>query len=68
MNWQKLLRDIYAKGLTQSEIANRIGVSQPWVNAALQGKRGKSVNFDVGIAIKELHDELNKIKNVRKVN
>ena len=68
MDWQKLLRDIYDSGLTQSEIAKRIGVSQPWVNAALHGKRGKNVNFDVGNAIKKLHDDSERDKNMLKVN
>lgn len=63
MDWQKILKEIYASGLTQKEIAQKIGVSQPWVNAALQGKRGKKVSFDTGLAIKNLH---NKTKPKRK--
>lgn len=68
MDWQKLLKEIYAFGLTQNEIAQEIGVSQPWVNAALQGKRGKKVSFDVGVAIKNLHKRYQKKVGIKMIN
>ncbi|PIT51861.1 hypothetical protein BHC44_09640 [Snodgrassella alvi] len=66
MDWQKLLKEIYASGLTQKEMAQKIGVSQPWINAALQGTRGKKVSFDIGMAIKSLHEAV-KVKKIDQI-
>ncbi len=38
MDWQKIISDIQAFGLSQAEVAERIGKSQAWVSAAAQGK------------------------------
>lgn len=38
MDWKKIISDIQAFGLSQAEIADRIGKSQAWVSAASQGK------------------------------
>ncbi|PIT11653.1 helix-turn-helix domain-containing protein [Snodgrassella alvi] len=66
MDWQKLLKEIYASGLTQKEMAKKLGVSQPWVNAVLQGRRGKKVSFDIGMAIKSLHETV-KVKKIKQI-
>ena len=60
MTWQGKMKDIYASGLTQKKIAEILNVSQPWVNAVLQGKRGRKVDYNIGMAIDKLH---NSIKN-----
>lgn len=38
MDWQKIISDIQAFGLSQAEVAERVGKSQAWVSAAAQGK------------------------------
>lgn len=52
---ERQLRDLMARGLTQSEIADRVKVTQPTISRLIRG-----VHADTGSAvaerIKELHD------------
>jgi len=50
-----MLSSIAATGLTQSEIAERIGVSQPTVYRAM--KAGSDVGYEVGKKIEILYSE-----------
>lgn len=54
MIWQKIIAELEAKGLTQSEIAEKCDVSQPYVSQLKTGKRHQ-VNHTVGEALKALH-------------
>ena len=38
MDWKTLIEEIQASGLSQAEIASRLGKSQAWVSAVLSGK------------------------------
>lgn len=57
MNWQTLLSDIRAKGLSQVEIGRRIGRSQAWVAAVVAGKY-RDIGWSDGEALRQLHAEL----------
>ena len=50
-----MLSSIAATGLTQSEIAERIGVSQPTVYRAMRS--GSDVGYEVGKKIEKLYGE-----------
>lgn len=38
MDWKTLISEIQATGLSQSDVADRVGKSQAWVSAVAQGK------------------------------
>jgi len=38
MNWQTILSEIQAHGLSQMQVADRLDKSQAWVSAVSQGK------------------------------
>ena len=38
MNWKNIFLKLQAAGLSQNQIAERLGRSQAWVSAASQGK------------------------------
>ena len=54
MDWTQIIRDLMAAGLTQIEIARRIGASQALVSALLNGKR-RSPNWKLGDSLIKLH-------------
>lgn len=57
MNWQTILSEIRAHGLSQMEVARRLGRSQAWV-AALAAAKYKDVSWTDGQALLALHAEL----------
>lgn len=57
MNWQIILSEIRAHGLSQVEIGKRLGRSQAWVAAVVAGKY-RDVGWSDGEAIRKLHAEL----------
>ena len=56
MNWQNLISEIRATGLSQIEIGKRIGRSQAWVAAVVAGKY-RDVGWSDGESIRHLHTE-----------
>lgn len=57
MNWQNIISEIQAFGLSQIEIGARINRSQAWTSAASQGKY-QDVRWTDGQALLALLDEL----------
>lgn len=57
MDWQLLISGIEDSGLTQVEIAEKCGCSQPTISDIKNGKI-KTPGFPVGQAIVELHATL----------
>lgn len=57
MNWQTLISEIRAHGLSQVDIGKRIGRSQAWVAAVVAGKY-KDVGWTDGESLRRLHAEL----------
>lgn len=55
MDWNKLISELEAGGLTQTEIAERCGCSQPYVSQLKAGLRA-SPAFDIGSALTALHE------------
>jgi len=60
MNWQNIISEIRAHGLSQVQIGLRIGRSQAWVAAASQGKYS-DVRWGDGQALIALHSEVTAI-------
>jgi predicted transcriptional regulator len=54
MNWNALITELEGVGLTQKEIAEHVGCSQPYVSQLKSGAR-KSPEFDIGNAMVKLH-------------
>lgn len=52
--WPEVLRKIVATGLSQAEIARRVGLSQPTVSNLLSGKI-KTTGYGYGVKIMALH-------------
>lgn len=57
MNWQTILSEIQAHGLSQVQVAERIGRSQAWVSAVAQGKYG-DLRWSDGKAMLDLLEAL----------
>ncbi|HEX8894427.1 MAG TPA: helix-turn-helix domain-containing protein [Terriglobales bacterium] len=59
MNWSKLITELLASGMTQAEIADRIGVTQSAINQVLHQGRQKRAQrgfkFEPGMKLVELH-------------
>lgn len=54
MNWENLIRELRALGMTQEGIATEIGVKQPTISALATGK-AKEPSFTVGDKLRSLH-------------
>ncbi|WLW64284.1 hypothetical protein RA224_12905 [Achromobacter aegrifaciens] len=54
MNWKKLTQDLIASGLTQVEIANRVGCSQPTIAQLASGAQ-RDVRWTYGEKLRSLH-------------
>lgn len=54
MNWQTIISDLRARGLTFEQIATPVGMSKGAVHDLLHG-RGKSVLYDTGVKLVSLH-------------
>ena len=58
MDTQKITLQLLATGVTQQELANRVGCSQSTINAFANGNRGSRPTFAIGQRLVELHKEL----------
>lgn len=56
MDWKTLIGELEAAGLTQKEIAEAAGCSQPYVSQLKTGERG-GPSFEIGQALARLHKE-----------
>jgi predicted transcriptional regulator len=54
MDWQKLIGDLQEAGLSQVEIAQKCGCSQPTINDLSTGKN-KNPRYSIGDALRRLH-------------
>lgn len=54
MDWKKLTQDLIASGLTQVEIANRVGCSQPTIAQLASGAQ-RDVRWTYGEKLRSLH-------------
>jgi predicted transcriptional regulator len=57
MDWKSIMSAIIESGLTQVQVAERLGRSQAWVSAVLQGKY-QDVRWADGNAVLALHAEI----------
>lgn len=57
MNWQTLISEIQAQGVSQVVIGQRLGRSQAWVSAVAQGKYA-DLRWGDGKALLALFEEL----------
>lgn len=55
MNIPDMIRELRAKGMTQSQIGDRIGASQPAVHRA---ENGAGMLYDTGKKLERLHEEV----------
>lgn len=59
MNWQKIIRDLTDFGLTQADIAEKIGVSQPTVSDLKNGNIKEPLHSK-GVALVGLHKRMSR--------
>lgn len=55
--WKDIVTALINSGLTQYEIAARVGISQPHVSDLANGHRGKRIGFELGNKLLALHAE-----------
>jgi Predicted transcriptional regulator with C-terminal CBS domains len=55
MNWKTIIQDLKDRGLTQEEIASRVGCSQNYVSDLYNGKRGQALSYSLGQRLVTLH-------------
>lgn len=56
--FQRIVLDLIEAGLSEQEIAQAVGTSQPSINRIKLGKQGKSgVKYELGVKLIELHRE-----------
>ena len=53
--WKEKIADLMAAGMSQREIADHVGASQPHICDLLSGKRGKRIGYELGRKIDQLH-------------
>jgi len=64
-NWQKIIKEISATGMTQAQIGEKIGLTQPTVNQLSTGFTLK-MYYEEGAALMELHKKIRRqLKLVR---
>lgn len=56
MDWKTLISDLQASGMSQTVIGDRLGKSQAWVCAVLNG-RYEDLKWHDGEALRKLHAE-----------
>ena len=55
--WKEKVADLMAAGLSQRQIADLVGVSQPHISDLHAGKRGKRIGYELGKRLDELHQQ-----------
>jgi predicted transcriptional regulator len=55
MDWKQLITDLLATGMTQAEIARKIGVTQSAISHVLNQKGQKGFKFEPGQKLVNLH-------------
>lgn len=58
MNWKALIQEILESGMTQAEVAKLIGCGQSYVSDLANGKRGKSMSYEIGARLIQLHKRM----------
>lgn len=54
-NARELIKELTASGMTQTDIANEIGVTQGAVSQVVNDSRRRGFRFDVGYRLLQLH-------------
>ncbi|MCD0501243.1 helix-turn-helix domain-containing protein [Achromobacter sp. MY14] len=57
MNWKKLIQDLVARGMTQSQIAAEVGLKQSTVAGILAGGQ-KDMKWHNGEKLRALHSRI----------
>lgn len=55
MDWKTIIKDLKDRGLTQEEIANKVGCSQNYISDLYNGKRGQALSYSIGQKLVQLH-------------
>lgn len=64
MNWKERIAYLTTEaGMTQGQIAEEIGASQPHVSDLASGKRGKRLGFEIGQRLVALYDRKRRAAN-----
>lgn len=53
--WKEKVADLLESGLSQRELAELVGTSQPHICDLRAGKRGKRIGYELGKRIDQLH-------------
>lgn len=58
MKWASIIRDLVEKGgLTQAQIAQKVGLSQPTISEILNSKKDRRISYEAGLRLVSLHTE-----------
>lgn len=52
--WKEIISELVAAGLSEQQIADQVGVSQPTINRIKLGRRNR-VEHETGEALRKLH-------------
>lgn len=63
MDWSKVIEALEESGLTQQQIAEHCGCSQPYISQLGRGIRS-GPGFEVGTALKSLYDSRRKAGSI----
>ena len=58
MDWQKMVGELLASGLTEAKLAAMVGTTQGHINSLKTGRRGEKINYVLGAAIVREHKKL----------
>lgn len=65
-NIQKIVAEIIASGMTQTQLAELVPCGQSTINGYLNGQRGKQVAMPIGMRLLEIHASVVKRRKRRK--
>lgn len=55
--WKQIVSELLDSGLSQKELSELIGCSQPYICDLASGKAGKRLGFELGKRLTDLHQE-----------
>ncbi|WP_041702826.1 hypothetical protein [Pseudogulbenkiania sp. NH8B] len=63
MNWKSLIAELLKAGMTQKQIADEVGCTQPCIAGLATGRRGKQVSYDIGSKLVALSERMKHAKS-----
>lgn len=62
MNWKALIANLLQAGMTQKQIADEVGCTQPCIAGLASGRRGTRVSYEIGTKLVALSERVKPVK------